>query len=71
VLGGRIISARVLTVRRRSSCTVVCRVWSVMRSATRNMLYRVFSRMLQPDALVVTVVRRIMDWRNLLCCLIG
>lgn len=68
MLRGRIISARVLLLRRRGSRTIGCSVWSVMRPATRDMLYRVLSCVLQSDALVVAIVCRVVnrwweDWR--------
>lgn len=62
MLRWRIISARVLPVRRRGSYAIGCRVWSVVRSATRDMLYRVSSRVLQSDALVIAVVCRVVGW---------
>lgn len=62
ILRGRIISAHVLLVRRRDPRTIGCSVWSVVRPAARDMLYRVLPRVLQPDALVVAVVRRVVDW---------
>jgi len=71
VLGRRIISAGVVLVRRRSSCAIACRVWPVVRPATRNMFYRVFPRVLQSDALAVVVVCGVMDWWGRdWCCLI-
>lgn len=73
VVRGRIISARVLFVRRCGPSTVGCCMWSVMGPATRDVFYRVSSCVLQSDALVIAVVSRVMDWRrrDLLCSLIG
>jgi len=73
VLRGRIISARMLLVRRRGSRAIGCCVWSVMRPAAGHMLYRVLPRVFQSDALVVAVVCWVMGWRreDWGCCLIG
>ena len=73
MLRGRIISARVLLLRRRGSRTIGCSVWSVMRPATWDMLYCVLSCVLQSDALVVAVVCRVVDWwrEDWRCWLIG
>lgn len=59
VMRGRIVSARVLLVY-----AVGCRVWSVVRSATWDVLYRVSSCVFQSDTLVIVVVCRIMGWRR-------
>ena len=58
----RIISSRVLVVRRRGPRAIGCCVWSVVRPAAGDMFYRVLPRVFQSDALVVAVVCRVVDW---------
>ena len=69
----RIMSARVLSLRRSGSRTVGRCVGSVMGSTARDVFYSIFSRILQFDALAIAVIRWVVGWwrRNLVCCLIG
>ena len=62
VVKRRIISARVLVMRRRGPCAIGCCAWSVVRPAAGDMFYRVLPHAFQSDALVVVVVCRVVDW---------
>ena len=59
-----VVSAGVLFVGRRGSRAIGCSVWSVVRPAARDMLYCVFSRVFQSDALAVAVVCRVVGWER-------